>query len=158
APDVDVLHLERDVVMAKGLLVALEHPLRALPVGLPVRFGHRGADLLVREGFRGLEQQPDEVQQSLERLHRAASYRGLVEPSEPRMIRLRRGVVTSLGEARRGAHDLEVAMEGTHQLARAIAYPDLVGPVTTGDEVLLNTTAVELGLGTGGVHLVIAVL
>jgi uncharacterized protein DUF3866 len=74
------------------------------------------------------------------------------------MIRLRRGVVTALGEARPGAHELEVAIEGTHQLARAIAYPDLVGPVTAGDEVLLNTTAVELGLGTGGVHFVVAVL
>jgi hypothetical protein len=74
------------------------------------------------------------------------------------MIRLRRAVVTALGEARPGAHELEVALEGTHQLARAIAYPDLVGPVTAGDEVLLNTTAVELGLGTGGVHFVVAVL
>ncbi|HEV8564634.1 MAG TPA: DUF3866 family protein [Actinomycetota bacterium] len=74
------------------------------------------------------------------------------------MIRLRRGVVTALGEARPGAHELEVALQGTHQLARAIAYPSLVGPVTAGDEVLLNTTAVELGLGTGGVHFVLAVL
>jgi len=74
------------------------------------------------------------------------------------MIRLRRGVVTALGEARPGAHEVEVALEDSHQLARAIAYPDLVGPVTAGDEVLLNTTAVELGLGTGGVHFVIAVL
>ena len=49
-------------------------------------------------------------------------------------------------------------MEGTHLVATAIAYPDLVGPVTAGDEVLLNTTAVELGLGTGGVHFVVAVL
>jgi hypothetical protein len=74
------------------------------------------------------------------------------------MIRLRRGVVTALGDARPGAHEVEVAVEGTHQLARAIAYPALVGPVTAGDEVLLNTTAVELGLGTGGVHFVVAVL
>ncbi len=39
----------------------------------------------------------------------------------------------------------------------AIAYPDLVGPVAVGDHVVLNTTAVGLGLGTGGVHLVMAV-
>jgi hypothetical protein len=39
----------------------------------------------------------------------------------------------------------------------AMAYPDLCGPVTVGDVVLLNTTAVALGLGTGGLHLVIAV-
>ena len=74
------------------------------------------------------------------------------------MIRLRRAVVTGLGEARPGAHELEVAIEGIHQLARAISYPDLVGPVTAGDEVLLNTTAIELGLGTGGAHFVVAVL
>jgi hypothetical protein len=41
--------------------------------------------------------------------------------------------------------------------AIAIAYPDLTGPVAVGDAVLLNTTAVALGLGTGGVHFVVAV-
>ena len=71
------------------------------------------------------------------------------------MIRLRRGIVTALGEARRGAHEVAVEVEG--EPARAIAYPDLCGPVTVGDQVILNTTAVALGLGTGGVHLVVAV-
>jgi hypothetical protein len=71
------------------------------------------------------------------------------------VIRLRRGIVTALGEARRGAHELEVEVEG--ERAAAIAYPDLCGPVTIGDRVILNTTAVTLGLGTGGVHLVVAV-
>jgi hypothetical protein len=71
------------------------------------------------------------------------------------MIRLRRGVVTALTEARPGAHELEVDVEGGS--AHAIAYPDLVGPVAVGDTVLLNTTAVALGLGTGGVHFVVAV-
>ncbi len=74
------------------------------------------------------------------------------------MIRLRRGIVTALGEARRGAHELEVRVEDADTSERAIAYPDLVGPVTAGDLVLLNTTAVELGLGTGGAHFVVAVL
>ncbi len=41
--------------------------------------------------------------------------------------------------------------------APAISYPDLCGEVRPGDPVLLNATALELGLGTGGVHLVIAV-
>jgi Protein of unknown function (DUF3866) len=41
--------------------------------------------------------------------------------------------------------------------APAIAFPDLSGPIEPGDTVLLNVTAVELGLGTGGVHIVIAV-
>jgi hypothetical protein len=71
------------------------------------------------------------------------------------MIRLRRGVVRALGESRPGAVELEVEVEGAG--APAIAYPDLVGPVAVGDTVLLNTTAVALGLGTGGVHFVVAV-
>jgi hypothetical protein len=37
---------------------------------------------------------------------------------------------------------------------RAYVLTDLVGPVATGDRVVLNTTAVELGLGTGGWHVV----
>ncbi|MDQ1672568.1 MAG: hypothetical protein QOC98_1130, partial [Frankiaceae bacterium] len=42
--------------------------------------------------------------------------------------------------------------------ARALAYPALVGDVAAGDRVLVNTSAVALGLGTGGFHLVVAVL
>ena len=37
---------------------------------------------------------------------------------------------------------------------RAYVLTDLVGPVAPGDRVVLNTTAVELGLGTGGWHVV----
>lgn len=71
------------------------------------------------------------------------------------MIRLRRGIVTALGAARPGAHELEVDVEGAR--ATAIAYPDLCGPITVGDTVILNTSAVTVGLGTGGVHFVVAV-
>jgi Protein of unknown function (DUF3866) len=39
----------------------------------------------------------------------------------------------------------------------ALAYPDLVGHPEVGDQVLLNTTALDLGLGTGGFALVVAV-
>jgi hypothetical protein len=38
--------------------------------------------------------------------------------------------------------------------ARAYAVVALTGPVVVGDEVVVNTTAVELGLGTGGWHVV----
>jgi hypothetical protein len=38
----------------------------------------------------------------------------------------------------------------------AICYPELSGECAEGDEVLLNTTAVDLMLGTGGVHFVVA--
>lgn len=39
---------------------------------------------------------------------------------------------------------------------KCIVYPDLVGDVNIGDEVLLNTTAMVLNLGSGGYHYVIA--
>jgi len=38
----------------------------------------------------------------------------------------------------------------------AIAYDAVTGPLEVGDRVVLNTTAVALGLGTGGWHLVMA--
>src|SRR5437588_6411708 len=71
------------------------------------------------------------------------------------MVRLRRGRVVAIAAERPGALELEVQVEG--EPAIAIAYPDLTGPVEPGDAVLLNSTAVELGLGTGGVHFVVAV-
>ena len=38
---------------------------------------------------------------------------------------------------------------------RAVAFEDLTGKLKVGDRVLLNTTAVELGLGTGGEDFVV---
>ena len=70
-------------------------------------------------------------------------------------IRLRWGRVVELGATRRGAVELSVDADGRVQAA--LAYPDLVGECAPGDRVLLNTSAVELGLGTGGAHLVVAV-
>ncbi|MEO6628593.1 MAG: DUF3866 family protein, partial [Aquihabitans sp.] len=37
---------------------------------------------------------------------------------------------------------------------RAYALTDVTGPVAAGDRVVVNTTAVRLGLGTGGWHVV----
>jgi hypothetical protein len=71
------------------------------------------------------------------------------------MIRLRRGTVVEVVDERPGAVELSVDVEG--EAGTAVAYPGLVGPVGPGDVVLLNTTAVQLGLGTGGMHFVIAV-
>jgi hypothetical protein len=53
---------------------------------------------------------------------------------------------------RAGAQEAIVEIDGVS--ARAMNYPELTGPVKAGDEVLLNTTAVNLNLGTGGVHFV----
>lgn len=58
-------------------------------------------------------------------------------------------------EARPGVLELEVEVEGSR--ASALAYPALTGPVSEGQGVLLNTTAVAEGLGTGGYHFVVAV-
>jgi uncharacterized protein DUF3866 len=71
------------------------------------------------------------------------------------VIRIRRGVVRAVTATRPGAQELEVDVDGTS--AQAISYPDLCGEARPGDSVLLNATALELGLGTGGFHLVIAV-
>jgi hypothetical protein len=38
--------------------------------------------------------------------------------------------------------------------SRAYVLTDLTGPVAVGDDVVVNTTAVDLGLGTGGWHVV----
>ena len=61
-------------------------------------------------------------------------------------------VTRILGE-RPGAQELEVAT--AQGAARAISYTHLLRPLVPGDQVLINTTAVDLGLGTGGVHFVI---
>ena len=54
----------------------------------------------------------------------------------------------------RGAVELDVTTgEGT---IRALAYPELTGRPEGGDRVLLNTSALALGLGTGGYALVVA--
>jgi hypothetical protein len=57
-----------------------------------------------------------------------------------------------------GAAELDVAIEGEGDGPyRALAYPALVGRPEPGDTVLLNTTALALGLGTGGYAMVVAV-
>ena len=71
------------------------------------------------------------------------------------MIRIRRGRALEVERARPGVFSIVVEVEGTK--ARAIAYEELTGPVEPGDTLVLNTGAVALGLGTGGVHFVVAV-
>jgi Protein of unknown function (DUF3866) len=71
------------------------------------------------------------------------------------VIRWRSGEVYALGRSWRGALELEVVVAG-HKL-RALAYPDLTGAPQPGDRVLLNAGALELGLGTGGYALVVAI-
>lgn len=62
--------------------------------------------------------------------------------------------MTAVGDAWAGAVELMADVDGV--VMRALAYPPLVGVPRIGDEVLLNTAAVELELGTGGHAMVIA--
>jgi len=50
----------------------------------------------------------------------------------------------------------EVLVEIKDQCYKAVNYNQLTGQVKVGDSLLLNTTAVELALGTGGYHFVIS--
>ncbi|MGH9139032.1 MAG: DUF3866 family protein [Acidimicrobiales bacterium] len=60
----------------------------------------------------------------------------------------RTATVTAIVEERDGLQRVETT-EG-----RAYVLTQLVGPVDVGDDVVLNTTGVDLGLGTGGWHVV----
>ena len=64
------------------------------------------------------------------------------------MPSFRTGTVTSLLSERAGLQRVEVDGE------RAYVLTQLTGPVAAGDRVVVNTTAVDLRLGTGGWHVV----
>ncbi len=71
------------------------------------------------------------------------------------MITWRNGTVGGIRREWPGAVELDVSVEGAW--VRALAYPALTGCPRPGDRVLVNTTALDLGLGTGGYALVVAV-
>lgn len=71
------------------------------------------------------------------------------------MIRIRHGVAIEVERARPGVLSILVNIDGAKETA--LAYEELCGPVSPGDTLVLNTGAVALGLGTGGMHFVIAV-
>jgi hypothetical protein len=60
----------------------------------------------------------------------------------------RSGDVTEILDERDGLQRVRVDGEPAYVLTQ------LIGPVAVGDRVVMNTTAVELGLGTGGWHVV----
>ena len=72
------------------------------------------------------------------------------------VITWRSGVVMSVDRAWRGAQELTVQFDGEGDSVRALAYPELVGKPVVGDRVLVNTSALDRELGTGGYALVIA--
>jgi len=71
------------------------------------------------------------------------------------VIRWRKGTVEGVRRQWPGAVELDVTVSG--EACRALAYPALVGRPEPGDMVLLNTTALAMGLGTGGYAMVIAI-
>ncbi len=64
------------------------------------------------------------------------------------MLKLRRGAVVEAGEDGR----LVVEVDGERR--RAWADESMVGPVAVGDDVVVNTAALDLGLGSGGFDIV----
>jgi hypothetical protein len=64
------------------------------------------------------------------------------------------GRLTACRVVRGDCSEWDVEVDG--RPARAVAYASLAAPLGPGDRVWLNTTAVELSLGTGGVHFIVA--
>lgn len=71
------------------------------------------------------------------------------------MILWAQGVVSALRDSWAGAVRLEVEMKD-QRVIPALAYLDVVGEPVVGDRVLLNTSAYQRSLGTGGFALVVA--
>src|SRR2546423_3253923 len=76
------------------------------------------------------------------------------------MITWRNGTVSGTRREWLGAVELDVSVDGASAegtQVRALAFPALTGRPRPGDRVLVNTTALDLGLGTGGYALVVAI-
>ncbi len=70
-------------------------------------------------------------------------------------MRLVWGTVRAIRDEAPGIQHLEIDTDDGSR-AIAIAYPQLAGECQAGERVLVNTTAVDLSLGTGGAHYVVA--
>ncbi|MDO8915411.1 MAG: DUF3866 family protein [Coriobacteriia bacterium] len=65
------------------------------------------------------------------------------------------GTVVEVAEQREGLQRLVVTLDDG-SAGVAVCYTALSGAVAAGERVVLNTTAVDLALGTGGIHFVVA--
>ncbi|MCK8816606.1 DUF3866 family protein [Natroniella sulfidigena] len=72
------------------------------------------------------------------------------------MLEIKQGKVIEVLSQRKGLTKIKVKVDNIEK--RGISYDDLVGQVEVGDEVILNTTATSLRLGTGGYDFVIYIL
>jgi len=71
------------------------------------------------------------------------------------MLKLRRARVVAAGPVNGSEQSLRVQLAGEREAERAaIADVSLVGPAQTGDEVVVNVQALDLGLGSGGFDVV----
>jgi hypothetical protein len=76
----------------------------------------------------------------------------VISPGPHSLLQTEIGQVARVDRVRSGAQELTVIVGGKEE--RAVSYPQLVGEVGPDEVVLLNTTAVRAGLGTGGFHIV----
>lgn len=70
------------------------------------------------------------------------------------MLNLKTGMVEKVIDVRGNAIELIVSVDNKSE--KAIAYKRLIEDIHEGSEVILNTTAKDLKLGTGGYHFVLA--
>lgn len=70
------------------------------------------------------------------------------------MLNLKVGTVEKIIERRRNS--VELIVNTGENLEKAIAYTSFINSIEEGNEVILNTTAKDLRLGTGGYHFVVA--
>jgi hypothetical protein len=69
------------------------------------------------------------------------------------MPAFREGKIVAITEARPDLVRMRVALPDGD--ADAVGFPAMLGPLAPGDRVVVNTTGLELGLGTGGVAFVL---
>src|ERR671930_628233 len=125
-----------------GRLLADRLRPRAGPVQGPGRPRHRG-----RAGRPHARGRPDV---------RLRAARGRAARALSGVVRIRNGRVTAVLRRRPRGTGPGVAGDRRPRQAPPLSYDQVTGPVDAGDRVVLNTTAVTLGLGTGGFHLVMA--
>ncbi len=69
------------------------------------------------------------------------------------MASFRTGKVARIDRTSEDIFELLVALDGGE--VAAVAFPEMCGPIDVGDRVVVNTTGIELELGTGGVAFVL---
>lgn len=70
-----------------------------------------------------------------------------------KLIGFKEGTITRIIESNEDVSWIEIMIEG--DMFKAVNYNSLTGCPRAGDSVVVNTTAVDLSLGTGGYHFVI---